>query len=208
MKERTGRCCRTTGYVCVMPFVQPFLTSRLYLSAERGNLAEVRLCYRLAALSEVICHFSPIFTWLLRQGWNNTEVTHSDWNVDATQTPTAWKWGTDSGETNRQENISDLFTLQWSWYIWWTTDEPNTKTQYKSAYCKDYFDEICYFVLFHCCESGIIFFQYYSLRDNIYIIYYSVSHNPVPSQYKLGSWLRSKYFRNCVTNIFHTGLFK
>lgn len=72
--------------VCVKPLAQPLLTSRLYLSAERGNLPAARLRSPPAAPSEVICHFRPIFTWLLRQKRSDTEVARSDRNVDATQT--------------------------------------------------------------------------------------------------------------------------
>lgn len=58
------------------------LTSRLYLSAEGGNLPAVCLHSSPAVLYEVICHFSPIFTWLFCQRWGGGEVTRSDWNVD------------------------------------------------------------------------------------------------------------------------------
>lgn len=63
--------------VCVKPPAQPLLTSRLYLSVERGNLPAHRLRPPPAAPSEVICHFRPIFTWLLRQERSDTEVARS-----------------------------------------------------------------------------------------------------------------------------------
>lgn len=88
-RERTARRTRRRSDVCVWcvkPLAQPLLTSRLYLSAERGNLPAARLRSPLASPSQVICHFRPIFTWLLRQKWSDTEVARLDWNVDATQT--------------------------------------------------------------------------------------------------------------------------